>query len=130
MTRTFYDRNAFKILLIATLLLGPTLIGAFRALKSNKNEVADWLPEQYAETTTFKWFRKHFANEQFILASWDGCTLDDQRLRLMTAKLVPPPPTEPPAWAHDATNGKKDGKPPPRYFKDEVVSGRMLLERL
>jgi predicted RND superfamily exporter protein len=127
---TFYQRNAFRILVISSLCWGPTMIGAFRALKSNKNEVADWLPEQYAETTTFKWFRKHFANEQFILASWDGCTLDDQRLRLMTAKLVPPPPTEPPAWAHDATNGKKDGKPPPRYFKDEVVSGRMLLERL
>src|SRR5258708_4996329 len=91
MTRTFYDRNAFKILFVATLCLGPTFVGAFRALKSNKNDVADWRPDQYEETTTFKWFRRHFANEQFILASWDGCTLDDQRLKLMTGKLVPPP---------------------------------------
>ncbi len=149
MTRTFYDRNAFKIILVATLCLGPTAVGAFRALKSNKNDVADWLPEQYEETKTFKWFRRHFANEQFILASWDGCTLDDQRLKLMTAKLVPPlvteedPPTLPfaqgasairgsaiPAGAQEAAKPQVAAEPQPRYFKDEVVTGKKLLEHL
>jgi len=133
MTRTFYERNAFKILFVATLCLGPTAVGALRALKSNKNDVADWLPDQYEETTTFKWFRRHFANEQFILASWDGCTLDDQRLKLMTGKLVPPPPAEdapPTPPVPTGANASKAPKPAPRYFKDEVVSGKKLLERL
>ncbi|HUY31252.1 MAG TPA: MMPL family transporter [Pirellulales bacterium] len=156
MTRTFYDRNAFKILLLAALCLGPTLVGALRTLKSNKNDVADWLPDQYPETKTFKWFRKHFANEQFILASWDGCTLDDQRLKLMTGKLAPPVPVEqPPAelpaapGARSLSQNRQAGgtpapqggfgigakapradQPTPRYFKDDVVTGKMLLEHL
>ena len=92
MRPSFYERNGFKILLLAALFYGPTMVGAFRTLKSNKNDVAQWLPAQYEETQVFKWFRQHFAGEQFMLVSWDGCTLDDQRLRMMVAKLVPAPP--------------------------------------
>ena len=35
-------------------------------------------------------FGKHFQGEEFVLISWDGCVLDDQRLKLLAAKLVPP----------------------------------------
>ncbi|MGH7137544.1 MAG: efflux RND transporter permease subunit, partial [Pirellulales bacterium] len=128
MTRSFYDRNAQKILLVSALLFFPTMIGALKALKSNKNDVAQWLPSQYEETTTFKWFRQHFAGEQFILMSWDGCTLDDQRLRLMVAKLDPKNhPTRLEAVA--------EGEPTevagtnPAFFK-EAITGNDLLERL
>jgi uncharacterized protein len=131
MKRSFYDRNAQKILLVSAFFFIPTMAGAFRALKSNKNDVAQWLPAQYEETTTFKWFRQHFAGEQFILLSWDGCTLDADELRLMVAKLDP---------AHHPTkidaNGDGDEEVvPPRddprtaYFK-EALTGNDLLDRL
>lgn len=128
---SFYERNSFKILLIAALCYGPTMVGALRALKSNKNDVAQWLPAQYEETTTFQWFRKHFAGEQFILVSWDGCTLDDQRLRMMEAKLAPPDPEAPAAPPPATGAGKQGAAPPerPRYFK-EIVTGPQLLQRL
>lgn len=143
MRTSFYERNSFKILLIAALCYGPTVIGAFRALRSNKNDVAQWLPAQYEETATFKWFRQHFAGEQFILVSWDGCTLDDQRLRLMEAKLAPPKPAdEPPpaptereamaarmAAPHAAAVTPVAAKERPHYFK-EIVTGPQLLKRL
>ncbi|HUY93363.1 MAG TPA: MMPL family transporter [Pirellulales bacterium] len=143
MRASFYERNSFKILLIAALCYGPTMVGAFRALKSNKNDVAQWLPAQYEETTTFKWFRQHFAGEQFILVSWDGCTLDDQRLRLMEAKLAPPKPAAEPAPAPTerellaASMAVPEGElektaalqERPHYFK-EIVTGPQLLKRL
>jgi predicted RND superfamily exporter protein len=131
MKRSFYDRNAQKILLVSAFLFIPTFAGAFRALKSNKNDVAQWLPAQYEETRDFKWFRKHFAGEQFILMSWDGCALDSDSLRLMVAKLDPKHhPTRIEAGgdgAPEVVAPKED--PRTRFFK-EAISGNDLLERL
>lgn len=131
MRPSFYERNSFKILLIAALFYGPTMVGAFRALKSNKNDVAQWLPSQYEETRVFKWFRQHFAGEQFMLVSWDGCTLDDQRLRMMVAKLVPTPSENEPAPPEGSVAAVKLAAKAerPHYFT-EVVTGRQLLDRL
>ncbi|HQU41709.1 MAG TPA: MMPL family transporter, partial [Pirellulales bacterium] len=131
MKRSFYDRNAQKILLISAFLFFPTMIGALKALRSNKNDVAQWLPAQYEETTTFKWFREHFAGEQFILMSWDGCTLDADALRLMVAKLDPKHhPTKIDAdgdGAEEVVAPKQDAHT--IYFK-EAITGGDLLERL
>ncbi|HVX10311.1 MAG TPA: MMPL family transporter [Pirellulales bacterium] len=129
MKRSFYDRNAQTILLVSAFLVIPTFAGAFRALKSNKNDVAQWLPAQYEETTTFKWFRRHFAGEQFILVSWDGCTLDRRdELRLMVAKLDPQHhPTKLDSVAEgEAAEVAGDN---PAYFK-EAITGKDLLDRL
>ena len=40
----------------------------------------DWLPLKYAETQQYRWFRRHFGTHDFIVVSWPGCTLDDDRL--------------------------------------------------
>ncbi|MEX2118382.1 MAG: MMPL family transporter [Pirellulales bacterium] len=116
MKQSFYERNAFRILVVAALLFFPIMGGALRALRSNRNDVAQWLPSEYHETEVFQWFRSHFAGEQFILASWDGCTLDDQRLRLMVDKLSP-------------AAGRPPEKDRARYFK-EVLTGPATLNRL
>ena len=86
---TFFGRHALLILFVTVFCLPVTLAGARRAFLSNKNEVQDWLPDRYEETGEFRWFQRHFAGEQFVLVSWEGCTLDDQRLKLMVDKLVP-----------------------------------------
>lgn len=129
MKRSFYDRNAQKILLVSAFLFFPTMLGALRALRSNKNDVAQWLPAQYEETTTFKWFRRHFAGEQFILMSWEGCTLDSDSLRLMVGKLDPKHhPTKVDAdGAEEAVAPRQDERI--KYFK-EAITGADLLERL
>ncbi len=57
---------------------------------SNDNDVHDWLPDTYAETQDFSWFQSHFDNETFVLVSWDGCTLEDERLELFAKKIIPP----------------------------------------
>ncbi len=115
MKPTFYSRYSPAILLIAVFLLPIVFAGARRAMNSNKNDVKQWLPDQYEETRVFREFRQHFRGEEFVLVSWDGCTLDDQRVRLMMAKLVPP------------ADAPVD--PVERYFSD-VISGPSTLETL
>jgi predicted RND superfamily exporter protein len=84
-----FSRHSFKIILVVVLFLPALSRGAKIALKSNNNNVQDWLPEEYEETQAFKWFRKHFENETFVLVTWDGCTLSDQKLELFAQKILP-----------------------------------------
>lgn len=92
MKTTFFSRRAFFLLLIFVFLVPLILSGARRAVESNKNDVKAWLPDRYEETAVLEWFRDHFLGEQFILVSWEGCTLDDPhgQIELLARKLVPP----------------------------------------
>lgn len=110
---SFYRAHGTWILLVAAALLPLIGWGAYLADRSNSNDVRDWLPEHYPETAQFQWFRHHFGNEDFILASWPGCTLDDPRLDRFAAALRPYLPG--------------DGKP---GLIRRVVTGRSLLEEL
>jgi uncharacterized protein len=91
MKNTFFSRNALKLLMLVTFLLPIILLGAKITLRGNRNDVKEWLPASYRETDEYKWFQKNFTNETFVLISWDGCTLDDERLKILTAKLMPDP---------------------------------------
>lgn len=81
--------------MIAALLTPPMALFAVKAVESNKNEVSDWLPASYEETTQLRWFRKHFVADQFVLISWEGCDLgaapdgsqDDPRMEKLVAAL-------------------------------------------
>ncbi|HVU86653.1 MAG TPA: MMPL family transporter [Pirellulales bacterium] len=113
--RDFYARHSPAILLIAVFLLPISFAGARRALNSNQNRVEQWLPDQYEETQVYQEFRKHFQGEEFVLVSWDGCTLDDERLALLSRKLVPEEGDEVPAEA--------------RYFT-KALSGPAIIDTL
>ena len=84
------------------------------ALASNRNDVKEWLPESFEETKSYNKFQESFQNETFVLASWDGCTLEDDRLDELAAKLTP------------GTDGSDPGS---RYF-EKVLTGRSVLEQL
>ncbi|MCC9644922.1 MMPL family transporter [Rhodopirellula sp. JC740] len=68
------------------------LPSAFRAarmgLKNKENDVKDWLPSDFPETAELDWFADHFAGESFVLLTWEGCNVGDQRLRLLEEKLL------------------------------------------
>jgi hypothetical protein len=115
MKSSFFARSSVAILALAMFVMPFAFTGARRALLTNKNDVQQWLPEQYDETTTFRWFQQHFAGEQFILASWEGCKLDDQRITLLAEKLVAAPGAEPNAE---------------QALFDECLSGPSLIQRL
>ncbi len=86
---SFYARWGFSILMLAAFLLPVVGIGAFQAMRSNTNDVREWLPKEYQETEEYAWFQQHFGNEEFVVITWEGCTVDDDRLRLLAEKLKP-----------------------------------------
>jgi len=87
----FYKRYSVPILAVLVFLLPLVLVGAIKAKGNNRNDVKGWLPPEYPETQTYKFFRQHFQGEEFVLVSWDGCTMADARLELLANKLLPPP---------------------------------------
>jgi uncharacterized protein len=127
--KTFYDRFGWLILIPSILCVPFAFIGAGNAIQSNVNKVEDWLPKNYAETGELSWFRKNFPSDQFIIISWEGCTLtddpegdpsgDDPRIAKL-AELVYPSevnPDEP-----DSVEARK-------FFKG-VTTGRTLINQL
>ena len=87
----FYQRFSVPILAVLAFLLPLVVVGAIKAKGNNRNDVKGWLPLGYPETQTYRFFRQNFQGEEFILVSWEGCTMADPRLELMAEKLLPPP---------------------------------------
>ena len=87
----FYQRSSVAILAVLVFLLPLVVVGAIKARGNNRNDVKGWLPLEYPETQTYRFFRQNFAGEEFVLVSWDGCTMADPRLELLATKLLPPP---------------------------------------
>lgn len=110
----FFERRSLVVLAVVAFCIPFFLIGTQQALQSNKNDIKSWLPPAYEETATYQWYRSHFESDMFILASWEGCTLDDPRLELLARKLTPP-------------NDYQRISPEPRFFKT-VRTGKEILE--
>src|SRR5262245_5333775 len=111
--RPFYPRHGTQILAVAVLLLPLIAWGTHRAIRSNSNDVRDWLPRAYPETQQYRRFCEHFGPQDFIIASWPGCTLDDRRLDEFARSLS--------ERAAAAGNGALLGR---------VLTGRSLLGQL
>jgi predicted RND superfamily exporter protein len=93
---SFLARYATHILIISAIVTPLACWGALKAIKGNRNDVSDWLPKSYPETIELGWFRQHFVADQFIIVSWDGCTLgddpsgarDDERIAKLSKALL------------------------------------------
>jgi predicted RND superfamily exporter protein len=108
-----YQRYSVGIMAVLVFLLPLVVVGAIRAKGNNRNDVKGWLPLEYPETQTYRFFRQNFAGEEFILVSWDGCTMADPRLEMLARKLIPPPQE---AWRIDR----------PAYFKSAQTGPRAV----
>ena len=129
---SFYARFG-SLILFLTGLAAPFLIwGAASTIRSNTNKVADWLPDTYTETGDLRWFREHFVADQFVIISWEGCTLggdpalatspaDDPRIEKLAQLLVPA--------ERDADQVPHSEASVPKHFK-AVTTGRRLLNQL
>ncbi|MBN1588956.1 MAG: MMPL family transporter, partial [Pirellulales bacterium] len=115
MKETFFARRAFLILAVLVFLLPLIWVGSKQALLKNRNDVKTWLPDGFQETADYAWFDEHFPHDQFILASWEGCTLDDPRLDFFARKLR--------AHTEEAC---REGKQP--FFKN-VLTGKELVDQ-
>jgi len=87
----FYQRYSVAIMAVLVFLLPLVLVGGVKAKSNNRNDVKGWLPMEYPETRAYGFFRRNFQGEEFVLVSWDGCTMGDPRLEFLARKLLPPP---------------------------------------
>ena len=68
---------------------------ALEARKKSSDRVIDWLPKGTQELEVFnERFVKHFFEGQYMMLSWKGCTLDDERIDIVAERLTSPPPGE------------------------------------
>lgn len=109
------DRRLALIVVIALVAAYP-FVGqlAQKAIKGHENRVEDWLPTTYQETQELGWFRHRFVADQFVIVSWDGCTLgataaeDDPRIaKLTTALHAASLPDSDTLCFQSVTNGRK-----------------------
>jgi uncharacterized protein len=80
--------NALAILLVVFFLLPFALRGGRMSLQKTENNVKEWLPSDFRETSELQWFSNYFIGERFILATWPTASEDDQRLSLFRSKLL------------------------------------------
>ena len=96
MKSNFFARRALIVLCIVFFLAPFALRGARMSLQRMQNNVKDWLPADFPETADLEWFGRHFMGEQFVIATWPGCSEDDPRYHKLVKRLqhevVPKPP--------------------------------------
>ena len=78
---TFFARHSRAIVVLVGLAFPFVVYGSIVAMQSNHNDIQEWLPVSFEETQEYNRFQRQFASDTFVLASWEGCTLDDSRLR-------------------------------------------------
>lgn len=111
----FFARYNLIILCLIAFAVPFMWMGAKRALLSNKNDVQSWLPDTYTETAAFKWYCQHFESGMFIMASWEGCTLDSPKLELLAR--------------HMERETQRPEDDPYRFFTS-VITGTQLVNQL
>ncbi len=105
MKKSFYARFSWPIIAAVALLLPFTVWAAILALKTNKNDVKEWLPDSFQATQDYRRFQQHFGDETFVLVSWPGATLDDPRVDQLAELLTKPAPGQPRYYSKAATGG-------------------------
>ena len=139
---TFFDRWGRLILLLTVVMTPGVFYCAGKAVQSNVNKVEDWLPKTFSETKQLGWFREHFASDQFVVISWEGCKIghldgpdaiatDDPRIERLAQLLVPDrdPQTMPKAWEPVKSVPEEWRADAAKYFKS-VTTGRRVLDKL
>ncbi|MCC9606429.1 MMPL family transporter [Blastopirellula sp. JC732] len=79
---------------IVVLVLTQFLIGAAICIlgivniDTNIEDVMQWLPDHSRERTLYEGLVAQFGVDDFLVASWDGCTTDDPRLKQVEERLI------------------------------------------
>lgn len=87
---SIYFRMRWWVFALFTLLTPLVAYAAHRAVQSNSNNVADWLPETFEETLNLYWFNDHFGTDSFLMIAWQGGVVDDHRVSLLANDLRQP----------------------------------------
>ena len=126
--RPWFARWSLFILAVYGLAAPLMMMAAFWAVRSNTNQVADWLPDSFSETGDLAWFREHFVGDQFVVISWDGCVIDGDAEDI--AAINPDPRIERLATllVSDTPVGGRRGEFPYSWYFKSVFTGPGMLK--
>jgi len=123
----FYRRFG-PVIVFVGFAVAPLLIWcAAVVFASNKNDALDWLPKSYEGYDDLIWYAERFGSDEMLVITWQGCTIDDDRIDVMQdilrqAKGVPQDNDAPPQLL-PAQPQQDDPQP---LFR-QVLSGRSVL---
>ena len=125
------QRNHLNGLIIFLVLVSAPVVffAAGSALGERDNQVRQWLPRGFAETKRYDWFLEHFGSEEFTLVSWEGATVDDDRVATM-AELLRRNATAIEDAARSDTDISTRPHPDNRFLFSKIVTGPELLNQL
>ncbi len=81
-------------------------IGAKHAWEASRNRVEDWLPESLPETQSLIWFLERFGSDEFLMISWQDCSLSDPRCVELERRLLEST-EDSPAYFSQASSGQQ-----------------------
>ncbi|MFO0013674.1 MAG: efflux RND transporter permease subunit [Planctomycetota bacterium] len=106
-TREWPPRSVSILSVVLVLACYPIIAwGARGAWLQNQNRVEDWLPSNFPETRSLEQFFNRFGSDEFLIVSWDGCTLSDPRCKQLSALLVSTSPASGKAYFKSAVTGE------------------------
>ncbi|MCG8583751.1 MAG: MMPL family transporter [Pirellulales bacterium] len=88
MATQYYHRFPRTISIVGLLTLPLLLFGVWQAYLTNANDVKDWLPSSSSAWDDYAWFLERFGSDEILMVSWQGCTLEDERLDRFAEMLV------------------------------------------
>lgn len=81
-------RRRIRLLLVyAAVTLPAVVYGATAALRSNANSPLDWVTNEFPARRDYEEFCRQFGPGDVVVASWEGCTLDNVKLDAFAAEL-------------------------------------------
>lgn len=115
---TPHEPRTGRAVLIAAMLAFavPLLVMGAKHLRLDNN-VESWLPANDSEATVFHWYRSHFNEEERVIVTWKGSTLDDPRCDKLVGKLL----------GHVDADGLRRGGVP---YVAGIVSSKDILTRM
>jgi len=112
---SFFRRRYFILLFYLLLALPWVIHGAMTILQSSSSSPLDWVDQSYAPRANYESFRTLFGDGDVLIASWEGCRIDDTRLDKLRKTL-----------SQNQVFYKKAGE---SYFAS-IESGRDAVNRL
>ncbi len=77
-----------RLLLFYVVILAPAIFyGASQAMRSNANSPIDWVSGDFAPRVRYDAFTQRFGPGDTVIASWEGCTIDEPALDELVREL-------------------------------------------
>ena len=99
-----------KLVFVVVMLTSPLVMYSLIGIESDSTGFLQWLPQHSSEKIDYDQFVKRFGNDEFLMVSWEDCTVEDSRLGEFTKRI--------------------EGLSKDQFSIGQVFAGQKMLEQL